>query len=229
MNDADRVRSTDDRADRAPRWPTPARSRPSPTAHPRERRPAPRPGTPSRPAFSGRTPRKIEAVRAGVVVGTGLVVALGAAVAHGRVADSAAPTATEVRRRPAPAGHRPGGGRGSSADPGQFGGLRPFGGSRPGVIGPAGPRSAGRADRRSRLRADHVTAVSGSSVSLATDDGWTRTITVTGTTKITKGGAAATLADIAVGDTIRFGQTRNADGTYTITAIEIVRPRSPGP
>ena len=69
-----------------------------------------------------------------------------------------------------------------------------------------------------------MTAVSGSSLSLATADGWTRTITVTGTTTITKGGAAATLADIAAGDTIRFAQTRNTDGTYTITAVEIVQP-----
>jgi hypothetical protein len=73
-----------------------------------------------------------------------------------------------------------------------------------------------------------VTAVAGSSVSLATDDGWTRTITVTSSTTITRGGAAATLADLAVGDTVRLGETRNADGTYTITAIAIVLPQVAG-
>ncbi|HEX2754565.1 MAG TPA: DUF5666 domain-containing protein [Candidatus Limnocylindrales bacterium] len=73
-----------------------------------------------------------------------------------------------------------------------------------------------------------MTAVSGSNVSLATDDGWTRTIAVTTATTITKGGAAATLADIGVGDVVRFSESRNADGTYAITAIEIVLPEVAG-
>jgi hypothetical protein len=73
-----------------------------------------------------------------------------------------------------------------------------------------------------------VTAISGSNISLATADGWTRTIAVTSATTITKGGAAATLGDVKVGDTIRFAQTRNTDGTYTITAIEIVQPQVAG-
>ncbi|MDQ3127712.1 MAG: DUF5666 domain-containing protein, partial [Chloroflexota bacterium] len=73
-----------------------------------------------------------------------------------------------------------------------------------------------------------VTAISGSSVSLATDDGWTRTITTTSATTITRGGAAATLADLEVGDEIHFRQTRNDDGTYTISAVQIVLPHAAG-
>ena len=51
-----------------------------------------------------------------------------------------------------------------------------------------------------------ITAIDGSSLSLKTEDGWTRTITVTDTTTITKGGATITLGDLAVGDSIRFRQ-----------------------
>ena len=69
-----------------------------------------------------------------------------------------------------------------------------------------------------------VTAISGTSISLKTADGWTRTITVTSDTKLTKAGATITTADIAVGDTVSFSQTRNTDGTYTITAVEVVVP-----
>jgi hypothetical protein len=69
-----------------------------------------------------------------------------------------------------------------------------------------------------------VTSVAGSNLSLKTDDGWTRTITATGTTKVTKGGAAIALGDVKVGDRIRFRETRNADGTFTIQAIDVVLP-----
>lgn len=72
-----------------------------------------------------------------------------------------------------------------------------------------------------------VTSVSGSQLSLKTDDGWTRTIDATGAT-ITKGGKSATIADINVGDEIRFQQTRDTDGTYKITAIDIELPHAEG-
>ena len=66
-----------------------------------------------------------------------------------------------------------------------------------------------------------ITDINGSSLSLKTDDGWTRTITVTADTKITKAGQAMSLSDLAVGDHIRFSQKKNADGSYTVTAIAI--------
>ncbi len=69
-----------------------------------------------------------------------------------------------------------------------------------------------------------ITAINGSDLSLKTDDGWTRTITVTSTTTITKGGATITVGDLAVGDQIAFAQDRAADGTYTVTAIKVVLP-----
>jgi hypothetical protein len=70
--------------------------------------------------------------------------------------------------------------------------------------------------------------VSGTSVSLATDDGWSRTITVTADTKITRGGQPATAADIKVGDSVRIAERRNSDGTFTITALAVVLPQTAG-
>jgi hypothetical protein len=69
-----------------------------------------------------------------------------------------------------------------------------------------------------------IKAISGSNVTLATDDGWTRTIAVTSTVKLTKGGQAIEVSALKVGDQVRFSQTRNADGTYTVDQIAVVVP-----
>jgi hypothetical protein len=68
-----------------------------------------------------------------------------------------------------------------------------------------------------------ITAIDGSSISLRTVDGWTRAITVTADTEITKDGATAALSDLEVGDRIRFRQTANDDGTYSVTALAVVQ------
>jgi len=69
-----------------------------------------------------------------------------------------------------------------------------------------------------------ISAIDGSSLSLETEDGWTRTITVDSSTTITKGGETVAVGDLAVGDQIGFSQERADDGTYTITAIRVVLP-----
>lgn len=69
-----------------------------------------------------------------------------------------------------------------------------------------------------------ISAINGSSLSLETEDGWTRTITVGSSTTITKGGETIAVGDLAVGDQIGFSQERASDGTYTITAIKVVLP-----
>jgi hypothetical protein len=69
-----------------------------------------------------------------------------------------------------------------------------------------------------------ITAISGSNVTLGTDDGWTRTIAVTDAVDLTKGGQDIALSDLAVGDQVRFRQTRNDDGTYTVNALAVVVP-----
>ena len=69
-----------------------------------------------------------------------------------------------------------------------------------------------------------ISAVNGSTLSLKTDDGWTRTITVASSTTITKAGKTIAVGDLAVGDQILLGQKKGSDGTYTITAIRVVLP-----
>ena len=73
-----------------------------------------------------------------------------------------------------------------------------------------------------------ITSVAGSSIGLTTEDGWTRTITVTPQTTITRGGQSIKVTDLSVGDTIGFRQTRNDDGTYTVTAIVVATPKAGG-
>jgi hypothetical protein len=51
---------------------------------------------------------------------------------------------------------------------------------------------------------------------------------VTSATTITKGGQTVAVDALKVGDEIRFSQTRNADGTYAITAIVVPTPVAGG-
>ena len=69
-----------------------------------------------------------------------------------------------------------------------------------------------------------IKAISGSNVTLATDDGWTRTVAVTGSVALTKGGQTIAVSALKVGDQVRFSQTRNADGTYTVNALAVIVP-----
>jgi hypothetical protein len=78
------------------------------------------------------------------------------------------------------------------------------------------------------LRQITISAISGSDVTVTTQDGWTRTINVGATTTITRAGQTIGIADLKVGDEVRFQQQRNADGTFTVSAIEVVLPRVTG-
>jgi hypothetical protein len=78
------------------------------------------------------------------------------------------------------------------------------------------------------LRQITISAISGSAVTVGTPDGWTRTIDVSSTTTITRAGQTIAVTDLKVGDQIRFQQQRNADGSFTVTAIEVVLPRVTG-
>ncbi len=69
-----------------------------------------------------------------------------------------------------------------------------------------------------------ISSISGSNVSLKTDDGWSRTIAVTNSVKVTKGGQEIGISDLSVGDQVRLSQTRNDDGTYTVDALVVVVP-----
>lgn len=128
-----------------------------------------------------------------------------------------------------------GSGRGHMGGPGMGG----FGGGRGGFFGPGGMGSPGRENvDRGWMGIDGVMggvhrgsitidAIDGASLSLSTVDGWTRTLDTTGLT-ITRDGTAITAADLAVGDTVRLAETRNTDGTVTVTGIEVVLPTVTG-
>jgi hypothetical protein len=73
-----------------------------------------------------------------------------------------------------------------------------------------------------------ITAISGSNLSLETLDGWTRTITVDSGTTYSKSGDTIALPDLEVGDEIRFKQTREDDGSFTIDAIAVIPPHVGG-
>jgi hypothetical protein len=162
------------------------------------------------------------AARAGIVAGSailvvvGIVAAMGASPApspasdpssSGTGAGPSAPAASAAPGTKTPDRVRPGFGGpafGMPGMPGMRDGLGAIGGFGRGGI--------------------TVTAIDGSNVSLKTDDGWTRTITVTASTTITKGGATIAVGDLAVGDHVGLRQDRAADGTYSVTAIVVVLP-----
>jgi hypothetical protein len=100
-------------------------------------------------------------------------------------------------------------------DPGndQMGQMGPMGGHRGGMGGPGGIT---------------ITAISGSSISLATEDGWTRTITVGSGTTYQENGTAIGLSDLKVGDQVQFRETRGTNGTYAIETIAIIPPHATG-
>jgi hypothetical protein len=98
-------------------------------------------------------------------------------------------------------------------------------------LAPGAPRDGGPGGRFGEMRGFHgitITAISGSKISLATGDGWTRTITVDSGTTYAKGSDTIALKDLAVGDEIRFQQTREDNGTFTIDAIAVIPPHAGG-
>jgi hypothetical protein len=69
-----------------------------------------------------------------------------------------------------------------------------------------------------------VTSNDSTVLGLETADGWTASIDTTGVV-LTRDGTTIAPSDILVGQPVRVVQTRNADGSYTVTGIE-VQPRS---
>ena len=158
---------------------------------------------------------RTRAARVGIVAGAAFLFVVGAVAAMG--ASPAPSTGTDPAANPA-ASAAPG----STAAPGTTkpdGARHGFGG-----FGRFGLGGFGRLGFRDIT----ITAINGSSLSLKTDDGWTRTISVTSATTITKGGATITVSDLAVGDQIAFAQDRATDGTYTVTAIRVILPTTGG-
>ena len=158
---------------------------------------------------------RTHSARVGIVAGAAFLFVVGAAAAMGASpspstgadpASSEAPSSTAPDASTTPGTSLPKADRHRLGDIGRaFGGFGRFG-----------------------FRDITITAINGSDLSLRTDDGWTRTITVTSTTTITKGGATVTVGDLAVGDQIAFAQDRADDGTYSVTAIKVILPTTVG-
>jgi Domain of unknown function (DUF5666) len=146
-----------------------------------------------------------------------------AAVAGAAVALVVGAVATSLAAGPAQAPTQAATSTSSGTGSAGAGGLAPAA-----VLDPAIDASEGAFDHgRNAGRGMHditITAVSGNSVSLKTDDGWTRTITVTDAVELTKGGQDIAVSDLAVGDQVKIRQTRNDDGTYTVENIVVVVP-----
>lgn len=171
-----------------------------PATPPRASTPATTPATTPGAAFTGTTGAPSRR-RIGLVLGAGAVFAIVAA-ATSMAAD--APSRDAVR-----------------------GGANvALGGTDP-ALGDAGELGQGRFGRHG-FGEITITAISGNAVTLGTPDGWSRTITISDTVDLTKGGQDIAVSDLKVGDQVRFSQTRNADGTYTVTAVAVVVPTVQG-
>jgi len=153
--------------------------------------------------FIERLPRRT-VVRAAVLVGACLAIVVGAAVTMG-ASPSASPAAPGATTQPK-----------ASGDP-----AKPDRGPWKGF-------GRGDFDGHGRFGAITITSISGSNLTLKTEDGWTRTIAITSATTITKEGATIGAGDLSVGDEIRFRQNRAGDGTFTIAAIDVVLPKVAG-
>jgi hypothetical protein len=148
-------------------------------------------------------------VRIGIVAGSAILFVVGAVAAMGA---SPAPSS--------PPGASPDSGATTPANP-----VAPFDrmGPRMGMLG--GPGLDLRGGFKFAGFGDiTITSINGSSLSLKTDDGWTRTITVGSSTTITKAGETIALGDLKVGDQIVFGETKASDGSYTIDQVRVVLP-----
>jgi hypothetical protein len=90
------------------------------------------------------------------------------------------------------------------------GGLGPNGIGQGGIRGPVVPTASGT-----------VTAVSSGSVTISQGRGSTRTLTLTGSTTYTLGGAKASQSDLVVGARITARGTVDSSGNFTATAVNI--------
>lgn len=76
-------------------------------------------------------------------------------------------------------------------------------------------------------RTVEVTGVDGTSVTLETDDGWTRTVD-TANVAVTLDSDTLAASDLEPGDRVQVIQVRNANDTYTITGLALVLPEVTG-
>lgn len=151
-------------------------------------------------------------VRIGIVAGSAVLFVVGAVAAMG-----ASPAPSGATASP-DTGTTPG-------TPGTPFKGAPFDGAMPKIGMMGGPGLDFRGGfKRGGVGDITISAIDGSSLSLKTDDGWTRTIAVGSSTTITKGGQTIAVGDLKVGDQIVFGETKGSDGSFTINQVKVVLP-----
>ena len=173
-----------------------------------------------RPGAPGRMARGGVVVGAAVLFVVGAVAVMAASPSPAVDPGSGAGSSSSPSTAPSTVPDATKDGHGPAAFP-RFGGFGGFGGPGFGFGGDRGGFGFG-------FGGVTITAISGSNLSLKTEDGWTRTIAVTSDTKIDRAGKAIAVGDLKVGDQISFRQERATDGTYTISAVEVVLPSIAG-
>ncbi|HLY14148.1 MAG TPA: DUF5666 domain-containing protein [Candidatus Limnocylindrales bacterium] len=173
------------------------------------------------PAFSSRLPGA-NPIRVAIVAGVLIVLALSAAITLAASPSPAGPNGSSGGSGPSTPSGSPAPKHGGPLGFGFFG--RGFG---PGAAG--GPSAfggiAGGFGGAGVAGGVTIASIDGSTLSLKTADGWTRTITVTSATKITRAGQTIDVSGLKAGDTIAFRESKASDGSYTIEAISVVLPR----
>ena len=69
-----------------------------------------------------------------------------------------------------------------------------------------------------------IASINGTSIGLKTADGWSRTITLSSSVKITEAGRTMSAGDLSVGQAVQLQEKRDSDGTFTVTGLVIVTP-----
>ena len=100
-------------------------------------------------------------------------------------------------------------------------------GAGPGAFGPGGMGRGGPVGGPGAFGSVTIKAISLPTITLATADGWTRTIDTTGAT-VKRAGQTVDVSTLVVGDAITFSQARQSDGTYKITSIQVLLPQVNG-
>ncbi len=148
---------------------------------------------------------------AAAVLAVGLTPGPGGATPLGIPLLAAATPAAAPTGSPGP-GWRDGAGRGWMGGPGM--------GTGPGMMG--GGRGFGDGRRFGGVLGQiTISAIEGTKISLKSATGWTRTIDVA-SIPLTKAGLTISAIDLKVGDTVALGESRAADGSFTLSSLTVV-------
>lgn len=172
-----------------------------------------------------RIPSRKPVIVAGAAAAAAGLLAVGVALSQSASAASPSPSA---RPSGAPSGWGPGGpeGPGERGGPGGPGGLGGHGGLRGQLLHGEEVVQQGTKVVTIEEQAGKVTAVSATSITVKSTDGYTATYVVAATTAVVKNGAQGKIADVKVGDSVRIEGTKAGS---TVTATHLMDGLPPQP